>query len=412
MLLTIHFFVPVSCLKQLPPDILNALDTDLKELYNRALLDAAKKIVQAVFSKIFSRRQLVVPKLTISDHEFVTDTSSSECPQIETKQLQIEGIDFIEVPSNEEDMLRLTAKKLVRKIICSVFGRQLDRRRSSIEMEYLVESAKRLKLESPSPETTPPLSPDQSLLEKSEADDQLSQLSTSFKLKEEELARTLGKRRQRSESHDATSMKDINVFQQKHGITSQQNSSTVDHPFELSLSKISEMNNDDELINSYDVVSSLDHQGRMSITNLIVNMRGMSIIEDHENNKEEEYTVLEAVTKPVEAQPNYSPVCIDDPALLCHPDNHMLLDMDYYIILHAHPLPSLCQKFLCNNTNEVNVLFHFWLFKDIVPDPSMSLLEHVNMGLFNPEGVGPVHLDLQDGGIPFYYLEDRYNETI
>ena len=88
--------------------------------------------------------------------------------------------------------------------------------------------------------------------------------------------------------------------------------------------------------------------------------------------------------------------------------NHLVPDMDYYIMVHPSPPPGLCQKFMCNNTNEVNILYHTWLFPDITFDPSISELQSVHMGLFDPVGVAPVHLDLKDSGISFYYLEERF----
>lgn len=82
-------------------------------------------------------------------------------------------------------------------------------------------------------------------------------------------------------------------------------------------------------------------------------------------------------------------------------------EMDFYVIFHSSPLPSVCQKFLCSNMNEINILFHCWLFRDVPCDPSISVSDQLQMGVFAPQMVQPVHLELVDGGVPFYYMEQR-----
>ena len=84
-----------------------------------------------------------------------------------------------------------------------------------------------------------------------------------------------------------------------------------------------------------------------------------------------------------------------------------LPDMDLLVIVHSHPVPGACQKFLCNNTNEVNLMYHCWLFPDIPFDSSITVSEKLEMGVFEPVGVQPVHLDLDDAGVPFYFLDNR-----
>ena len=86
---------------------------------------------------------------------------------------------------------------------------------------------------------------------------------------------------------------------------------------------------------------------------------------------------------------------------------HPIPDMDLYVVIHTHPIPSLCQKFLCSNTNEINLMYHCWLFQNIPFDQSIAVSEMLEMGLFEPSGVMPVHLDLADAGIAFYYLDKR-----
>ena len=83
-------------------------------------------------------------------------------------------------------------------------------------------------------------------------------------------------------------------------------------------------------------------------------------------------------------------------------------NMDLYVIIHSRPSLGKCQKFLCNNTNEVNLMYHCWMYPNVPFDPGMSLSGKLEMGVFEPSFVEPVHLDLQDAGAAFYYLEERY----
>ena len=82
-------------------------------------------------------------------------------------------------------------------------------------------------------------------------------------------------------------------------------------------------------------------------------------------------------------------------------------EMDFYFIFHSCPPPSVCQKFLCSNVDEINLLFHCWLFKDVPCDPSVTMSDQLEMGVFAPQNVQPVHLELVDGGVPFYFMEPR-----
>ena len=87
-------------------------------------------------------------------------------------------------------------------------------------------------------------------------------------------------------------------------------------------------------------------------------------------------------------------------------------NMDLFVIIHSKPTPGECQKFLCNNTNEVNLMYHCWMYPDAPFDPSLSISEKLEMGIFEPSYVGPVHLDLLDAGIAFYFLEERYTYIV
>ena len=75
--------------------------------------------------------------------------------------------------------------------------------------------------------------------------------------------------------------------------------------------------------------------------------------------------------------------------------------VDFYFIIHTQPIPGLCQKFLCDNMDEINLVFHCWLFQDAPFDPEATFIDHLDMGIFEPQGVQPVHQNLLDSGIEF-----------
>ena len=82
-------------------------------------------------------------------------------------------------------------------------------------------------------------------------------------------------------------------------------------------------------------------------------------------------------------------------------------EMDFFLMVHTCPPPGVCQKFMCNNWNEVNLLFHCWLFRDFPCDPAVTVSENLSMGVFMPQNVQPVHLDLMDAGVTFHFMEER-----
>ena len=82
-------------------------------------------------------------------------------------------------------------------------------------------------------------------------------------------------------------------------------------------------------------------------------------------------------------------------------ENQFSQTVDFYFIIHTQPVPSLCQKFLCDNMDEINLIFHCWLFQEASCDPEETLIDQLDMGIFEPQGVKPVHQDLLDSGIEF-----------
>ena len=81
--------------------------------------------------------------------------------------------------------------------------------------------------------------------------------------------------------------------------------------------------------------------------------------------------------------------------------------IDFYFIIHSHPIPSPCQKFMCDNTDEINLVYHCWLFQDVPYDLEENFTDQLDMGVFEPHGVQPVHQNLQDSGIEFGGISER-----
>lgn len=81
--------------------------------------------------------------------------------------------------------------------------------------------------------------------------------------------------------------------------------------------------------------------------------------------------------------------------------------MEMYIVFHPKPPESPCQKFLCENLDEVNLMYHCWLFPDVEQGSEVAVSEELMMGVFEAQGVKPVHQDLKDAGVTFGGLDPR-----
>ena len=81
--------------------------------------------------------------------------------------------------------------------------------------------------------------------------------------------------------------------------------------------------------------------------------------------------------------------------------------MEVYIVFHPKPPESPCQKFLCENHDEVNLMYHCWLFPDVEQGSEVTVSEELMMGVFEAQGVKPVHQDLKDAGVTFGGLDPR-----
>ena len=360
---------------------------------------------------------------------------------------------------DNEQMLRRVARLLVRKVIHAAHIRFEPLYRAS-SIEDLMSSTKRLKL-TKSPSGTPPLTPADmnraELLSLSTAESSQSSSENESDVTgslendptsshfiqesslEENIHKNLGKKRQRSASHEANMQQDLDKIRLRFQKVLQVDvSSQIDPIYEDQLKE----NNFPEP----GPPLGLNSDG-ITVSTVKSDLRKMSIMEVEEESKEkeeEQYAVLETITEPVrstcdvkletenhstfdkysfarvnqeeaEEEDNYdSSVHFMHPHhsqqnsdTLPHPESYTIPNLDYYIIIHSHPTPGVCQKFLCDNTNEVNLIFHCWLFSDLPLDPTISVTQQMSMGAFEPHGVSPVHLDLADGGLPFFFTDSR-----
>ena len=562
-------------LRQLPPDSLNALDINLQHIYETAIIETARQIVDRALTLAKKRLHLSslkwrdrnittkvhywgdIPELMVSS---VTESNGylqervfaqeneyrdsktfydSEGMQVLMDEERMEQYDknvifentsadttwrqdyitFGENWRDDEEETRKVARKLVHKVIHLAHRRWDDIQQKS-SIDYLIASTKRLKI-SISPSVSPPPTdrvPEPILVSPSKQNqaqdprlqsrdprlesrdprlasrdprlesqdpiftvdsginiflnDDLSSstsalypVGSSFSENDFSSETFSRKRRQRSDSHEMTMQRDLAKVRLK-----LQARKHLSEPA-ISFQQLSDENSieSEEFPPPNDYNRSLMTHERRSVSEIIFDMRKLSIMEDHEEEDEpeedeedEEYTILEAITKPLqmipdELEPNsknrlinepkpftkclnstvpefntvethcgLDPIPINNPHShsdytfndslfskpLIHPDSHTIPNLDYYIIIHTHPPPGLCQKFLCNNTNEINLIYHCWLYRELPFDPSITVSQQVEMGVFDPVGVCPVHLDLMDGGIPFYYMEPRYTYSI
>lgn len=369
--------------------------------------------------------------------------SDEESPSLRRRVLTGSwGHSNTEMVNVDEQEVRSLAKKLVRAVLRAACKQweSLDRRSS---IEYLIASTKRMRIggsptppllvvESPTSEKAPGPQP------AVDHDDISSMLSSRGR-----------KKRGRSESHDVFFMKELERFRESH--LGQQKEEL--NNFCLSASSC-------RRVASKGKSDSYVHPTRLSpkpsIGDLTSTIERMSIADEADCGDEDEYLIISAVTKNLDLdtddqRAHYSPEyqnvppsspgqaskystdsniegngCVSLPrrvhyARLEVPQNltshsskptrqaaTYVQNMDLFIIIHSYPKPGQCQKFLCNNTNELNLIYHCWLYPDIPFDPSVTVTDKVEMGIFCPQGVQPVHLDLVDGGIPFLYLDKRW----
>ena len=449
--------IPFRTISQVPPDPLAALGIDWESLNSSLLREIARDLVSKVLSSAAryvdiyfswrSIRQKSLRETHMDDEEYIKSTIprlhedihvslSSDCddskstPDISDFEIKNEDINDL----SEEQVLRKIAQKLVRKVLhsaCTI----LEPLNRAVSMEELLSNTKKLKV-TVSPCSSPllpmeecfslpqssikPLSgPKDHLNVDSSITHNLLQVS-SFSIGSQATSqllplKSLGKKRQRSASHEANMNRDLEKIRLGFQTKLQLGNDSLDKELKP------------------DTSATRHPAGHRSIVSMVSDLKKMSIMEieeeksDHEED-EEEYTILEAITKiehfdsSSDIENSTREVCdgiksSNDKSVsisLCDVPkpfpSHILPNLenlDYYIVIHSYPPPSECQKFLCSNTDEINLIFHCWLYKDMPYDPSIHVVENLEMGVFQPDGVSPVHLDLVDSGVPFFYLEPR-----
>ncbi len=450
--------IPFRTISQVPPDPLAALGIDWQSLNSSLLREIARDLVSKVLSSAaryvdnyFSwrgNRRKSLREAHIGDDECIKSTiprlhedislssdyrdDSNSTPDI--SDFEIKNKDITDL--SEEQVLRKIAQKLVRKVLhsaCTI----LEPLNRAVSMEELTTNTKKLKvtvspcstpllqmeecLSVPQSSTRPLSGPKDHLNVDSSVTNNILQVC-SFSIGSQAPSqllpvKSLGKKRQRSASHEASMERDLEKIRLGFQTKLQLGNDSLDDKAEL----------------KPDASATRHSVGQRSIASMVSDIRKMSIMEieekkiDHEEEDEEECTILEAITKvenfdsssSSDVENSTREVCDgikssnDNPVSTLSCDvpkpfpSHVLPNLDYYIVIHSYPPPSECQKFLCSNTDEINLIFHCWLYKDMPYDPSIYAVENLEMGVFQPDGVSPVHLDLVDSGVPFFYMEPR-----
>ena len=299
---------------------------------------------------------------------------------------------------------RNVAKRLVLKCIRAACESIVTRERGSIE--NLIASTKRMRIDSPSPsnETT------QFILKSSSPLPDRCMTPESMKMQK------LRKKRGRSESHEVNSLIDYDMMRSKLHSTpgdGVKGAKVTLAKFNGGLIEEEENTSDDEL-NS--ILSNLE---MMSLTQSSTlgdqeKHRNTSLNLDIKISPAKNFDAFrlhspchappQGVTTPIINSNMYSDARID---ARIDAGSDSIPEMDFYVIIHSCPPRGMCQKFLCSNTDEINVLYHCWLFDNVPCDPSLTVSNQLKMGVFDPHCVQPVHLDLEDGGVPFQHLEMR-----
>ena len=342
----------------------------------------------------------------------------------------------MQVEDEEEELERRNvAKRLVFKCIraaCNILTAH-EQKRDSIES--LISSTKRMRISDQSP--TPPnetvkINPPQSPLP-----EQRSVTPESLQLQK------LRKKRGRSESHDVNSLMDYDQIRTKlHGLLRNEGKG-----LSASRETIGEEEEEEEEVEEEGTTSLVATLGALTLNEADLE----SCSEEEKDYKEEKKrgknftfsfqksntsslfkfksggkfdTSVNTKSSNLQQPAIHAPSFLREPVIPTHVSSFSnslpvhsdirtaanagsVPDMDFYITIHTCPPRGVCQKFLCNNTDEVNLLYHCWLFGDIPCDPSVTVSDRVEMGIFDPCYVQPVHLELNDGGIPFHFTDQR-----
>lgn len=379
-----------------------------------------------------------------------------------------------EVIGDGEDSLRVSAKKVVKKALHLACKRwESMHRRSSID--YLIASTKRLKIASPSPPLTLPEEEEEKTpYDDGMAASLCPRTGWDTPSPIPDITAT-GKKRNRSESHDIMMMKELELFRRtqlgqeegervfarprrrgvkRDNVQPQESiGELIDDIHHLSLQKEdTELEDCCSSEENYTVLSGVTASATPrtnsdsdtsspvpppnSPTSLQVVRGGINRtpspllhavlpsalqqISRHSPLSSEEEEERTTCTSPqfqqklLTLQPSVFITTQTDSRepLLMLAEDCPVPEMDYYVLVHTYPPPGLCQKFLCGNTDEVNLLYHCWLYPEVPCDPSIVCSEQLSMGVFQPRGVAPVHQDLSDSGVAFHHLQPRLVETV
>ena len=380
-------------------------------------------------SYVTAEEAWAVPQLTVKDESDLEDGS--------TEENDLNGEEAFEcLPSTDrrmchssEDEIQSMARRVVLKSIQAACNEVSARHQLSGSIECLISSTKRMKIESPPPPFVPSFSAATTKNPKGFHDTDLDTPTKSINeraLTPESLRREKQwKKRGRSESHEVSCLLDYDVERSKYRSTS-----------------VRELdkgvgNRDKSIPEEYDTDEDCD-----TLNTIVTNLTKLSL--RHHNrrmNAHKEGYSSDCNRSDLPGNPDrhvrftvYSPLLKDRQVSSCHKcvhspslsPRHSLISMetqssdirialyensmpevDFFFMVHTCPPPGLCQKFTCSNYNEINLLFHCWLFKDAPCDPSVTVSAKLEMGVFKPKNVKPVHLDLLDAGVPFNYMEER-----
>ena len=368
-------------------------DLELAQLMDcRRMSDMSIRSMSPEFINIHSSSETSVEYLT----------SFTDIPMTLVEGVEMTGMEMDNTGATDDASIRLQAKKIVMKAIHLACKRwESMNRRSSIE--YLVAGAKRIRLG-----RSPPPFWGENLVQSATPSSTLN-LSTVSEREVPDGSYTRSRKRARANSHETNAMRDFELFQMRFA-----NSRRVSSPSNLLSSQVYK--------GQASILPGSTQTNRVipsasSMSSLLSDMETMTI---SEHGGAEDFAacsmpilpsadlMIDQVGSPVHDSDTlhmHRPVSVDYGQSLANWD--CVPDMDFFVVVHSYLPPSVCQKFLCSNTNEVNLVYHCWLFRDMPYDIKISNTCPLEMGVFEPVGVGPVHQDLQDAGVAFHYLEPR-----
>ncbi len=437
-------------------DYLDSRDNDIiaiaRSIVREAIDEAVRRVENGI--KLGERREskmdtdisLSLPQVAVGNDVWKVPQSSileaSEA-SVESEEdggsINVEGSDSSCLPSNMmdcknyEEELRSVARRLVLKCIQSACNEISARQQLGGSVESLTSSIKRMRIDSPPPPQPSLLSFADTIKNVSKGNSSLGAPTKSKSpvpercLTPESLRREKQwKKRGRSESHEVNSLLDYDSERFRYRSTSARDldsrrggsANTIVEEYAddsddgdqlnsimTDLNKMSLNKNDRDEVGDEDVHDSVKSDG-LGMTESMQKQVRFTVFSPLLRNHKSMPKSPPPLKCPTPLPRSYSmDTQTSDIRIALYEDS--LPETDFYIMVHTCPPPGVCQKFMCDNWNEVNLLFHCWLYRDIPCDPSITVSEKVKMGLFQPHNVKPVHLDLVDAGVPFYFMEER-----